>query len=99
MSYKDQCKLCSEKFRNGRAYVLNNSEELFDKVQEIHETLHSRPLVGTVIVCDRCRTRLSKRLLQANNTNCVSPALPECRIHGCGDQVRQRNTNFSGATF
>ena len=68
MSYKDQCRLCSEKFRKGRAIVLNNSEELFDMAQDMHKALHGHPLVGIVIACHRCRIRLSKRLLQISTT-------------------------------
>ena len=60
MSNKDQCKLCSENFPNHRTHILNNSEELSDKVREIHQTFHGHRLVGTVIVCNHRQTRLSK---------------------------------------
>ena len=60
MSNKDQRQLRSEIFPNRRTDILNNSEELFDKVREIHQTFQGHPLAGTVIVFNHCQTRLSK---------------------------------------
>ena len=74
MSNKDQRQLCSENFPNHRTHILNNSEELFDKMWQIHQTFHDHPIADTVIVCNRCQIRLSKWLLQGNSATSLSSA-------------------------